>query len=315
MAIQINEAASLLFHRGLADSTRLRVELTTTASGVRILDFGVRVPGGIEAGLLLASICMAGESTVSIAPSQRDVWHGPSIAVSTDSPSVSCMAAQYAGWPVQLDKFFAMGSGPMRTKRGKEKILEELGFHDEGACAVGVLECDVIPSDEVGCMIAKECGVSPSELMLCVAPTRSLAGSIQVVARSIETCMHKLHELGFDLNGVRSAYGVAPLSPPAIDFVKGIGRTNDAILYGGEVQLWIDCEDEAIDSILEQVPSCSSRDWGTPFAVTFKKYDYDFYKVDPGLFSPAIVSYSNLRTGKTGKAGKFRPDVLSESFS
>jgi methenyltetrahydromethanopterin cyclohydrolase len=163
-------------------------------------------------------------------------------------------------------------------------------------------------------MVAKECGVAPDRLTLCVAPTRSIAGCVQVVARSIETSLHKLFELGFDLKTIRSAYGYAPLPPPARDFAEGIGRTNDAILYGGHVTLWVDSTDEAISAVAEKVPSQSSGDWGQPFAQLFKKYEYDFYKVDPGLFSPAEVVISNLATGNNWIYGKVRPDVIQASF-
>ncbi|GIS45902.1 MAG: hypothetical protein Ct9H90mP18_02340 [Gammaproteobacteria bacterium] len=44
--------------------------------------------------------------------------------------------------------------------------------------------------------------------------------------------MHKLHEIGFPLDKVIDGFGSA-LFPPAPDFLIGMGRTNDAILYGG----------------------------------------------------------------------------------
>jgi methenyltetrahydromethanopterin cyclohydrolase len=224
------------------------------------------------------------------------------------------MASQYAGWPVQADKFFAMGSGPMRTKRGRESILDVLKIHDESTEAVGVLECDQLPDDSVCRMIASECGVPCDELILCVAPTRSIAGTIQVVARSIETSLHKLFELGFDLRQVISGHGSAPLPPPARDFTEGIGRSNDAILYGGRVTLWVDEEDSRIDALGPKVPSGHSKDWGRPFADVFREYNHDFYKVDPGLFSPAEVTFNNLGTGRTRQFGSLRPDVVKKSF-
>jgi len=224
------------------------------------------------------------------------------------------MASQYAGWPVKKDKFFAMGSGPMRVKRGKEHVLQTLNVSDTSQSAVGVLECDSIPDASVAEMIATECGVSIEDTVICVAPTRSIAGTLQVVARSVETSMHKLFELGFDLNSVVSGSGTAPLPPPALDFVQGIGRTNDAILYGGHVTLWVNATDEQIHEIGPRVPSLASRDYGIPFAETFKKYEYDFYKVDPGLFSPAVITIVNLKSGHSFRYGSLRPDILEQSF-
>jgi methenyltetrahydromethanopterin cyclohydrolase len=163
-------------------------------------------------------------------------------------------------------------------------------------------------------MVSEECGVEPEKLTLCVAPTRSIAGTIQVVARSVETSLHKLFELGFDLKKIISAHGSAPLPPPAPDFAEGIGRTNDAILYGGRVTLWVDSTDDVLAELGPKVPSGTSKDWGRPFAETFRDYKYDFYQVDPGLFSPAEITFHNLATGKTFRFGHLRPDVLARSF-
>ena len=94
----------------------------------------------------------------------------------------------------------------------------------------------------------------------------------------------------------------------------GIGRTNDAILYGGRVTFWVESEDEAIEAVIDRIPSQSSVDYGRPFAVTFKDYGYDFYKVDPMLFSPAVVTCHNLATGRTWQRGKVDLNILRESF-
>ena len=268
----------------------------------------------MQAGLMLARLCMAGRAETTIHPtdSSRGPW--PVVQVVTDDPVHACMASQYAGWPVKKDKFFAMGSGPMRCKRGKEHILQRIGLSDPSLQAVGVLECDSLPDESVAEYIASECGVAIENTVICVAPTRSIAGTIQVVARSVETSMHKLFELGFDLSAVVSGYGSAPLPPPALDFVQGIGRTNDAILYGGHVTLWVNAHDDQIQELGPRVPSIASRDYGVPFAETFKKYDFDFYKVDPGLFSPAMITIVNLKTGRSFRYGSLRSDILLQSF-
>jgi methenyltetrahydromethanopterin cyclohydrolase len=258
---------------------------------------------------------MADRAKITVHPNKDSLGPWPIIQVATDDPVHACMSAQYAGWPVQKDKFFAMGSGPMRTKRGKEHILKTLNVSDTSSYAVGVLECDCIPDESVCEIIAAECAVDVKNVTLCVAPTRSIAGTLQVVARTVETSLHKLFELGFDLQSIVSGYGSAPLPPPAIDFVKGIGRTNDAILYGGHVTLWVHAEDSQLQELGPKVPSCVSRDYGIPFAKTFKKYDYDFYKVDAGLFSPGMITLVNLKTGNSFRFGELRPDILALSFS
>ena len=146
------------------------------------------------------------------------------------------------------------------------------------------------------------------------APTASLAGTVQVVARSLETALHKLHELGFDLSRVQSGSGTAPLPPVAGEDLAGIGRTNDAILYGGEATLWVTGDDQSIEQLGAQTPSSSSEDYGRPFIEIFRQYDNDFYKIDPHLFSPAIININNLETGSYFRYGKFNVEVLAKSF-
>ncbi len=294
---------------------RLRLRAQQLDCGAQLLDFGVNTPGGLEAGLHMALICMADQASLQLVSGDRSVWPGTWVQVATDHPLEACMLSQYAGWPVKHEKFFAMGSGAMRLCRGREELLKELGADDRTGLAVGTLECDQLPSDAVLEMMANECGVAPNKLFVAVAPTRSIAGCVQVVARSVETCLHKLHALGFELSAIRSAHGVAPVPPPTPDFALGIGRTNDAILYGGQVSLWVEADDDQIVAVGEQLPSSSSPDFGSPFAETYKRCDYDFYKIDPGLFSPAEITVMNLRSGRSWRFGALRGDLVAQSFA
>jgi methenyltetrahydromethanopterin cyclohydrolase len=267
----------------------------------------------LEAGLALAEICLAGLGTVTFVPST--LGPGPAVQVTTDQPLAACMASQYAGWQITGGKYFAMGSGPMRAAWGKEALFDTIGFREDAAWTVGVLESAQIPPADVCVRVAQDCRVPPSHLTLLVARTASIAGTVQVVARSVETCLHKLHEVGFDLNRVRSGYGTAPLPPVAADDLTGIGRTNDAVLYGGSVTLWVRGDDASLAAIGPRVPSSASPDHGQPFAAIFESAGHDFYKIDPLLFSPAEVAFVNLDTGRTHRFGGLRPDVLRQSFA
>jgi methenyltetrahydromethanopterin cyclohydrolase len=223
------------------------------------------------------------------------------------------MASQYAGWQIAGEKFFAMGSGPMRAARGREALFETFGFRERPPEVIGVLESRKLPRRDVCHHIAEECHVDPEQLTLLVAPTASIAGCVQVVSRSVETALHKLHELGVDLRRVVSGFGVAPLPPVAADDLAGIGRTNDAVLYGGDVTLWITGPDD-VDDWGPILPSSASPDYGQPFRDIFARYNHDFYKIDPLLFSPAVVTFLNIETGRVSRFGQFAPDVLQRSF-
>lgn len=311
----LNQAAYEVFAHAQARASELRIQATELECGAHLLDFGLHTAGGLQAGVELATICMAGKACISVTHGDRDTWAGPWIQVATDHPVEACMLSQYAGWPVKAGKYFAMGSGSMRLRRGREDVLRSLSANDSQVLAVGTLEANKLPDCDVVATIAAECNVSAKDVWLAVAPTHCMAGCVQVVARSVETSLHKLYELKFPLEAIRSAYGIAPLPPPTPDFALGIGRTNDAILYGGHVTLWVDAEDDQIVDVGGHLPSSASRDYGAPFAETFAKYDYDFYKVDPGLFSPAEVLVVNLRSGRSWKYGGLREDLVASSFA
>jgi methenyltetrahydromethanopterin cyclohydrolase len=310
----LNQRAFELCLEAHAAADELRIIGRQEPGGALILDFGIEARGGLEAGLRLAEICLAGLAQISLVPAERTLGVGAAVQVVTDDPVRACMASQYAGWKLEQGKFFAMGSGPMRAATGKEAIYDAIGHRERPEVAVGVLETRKLPPPELCRQIAADCSVNASQLVICVAPTASYAGTIQIVARSIETALHKLHEIGFELSRVESAYGVTPLPPVAADDLDAIGRTNDAVLYGAEVTLWVGGDDESLAAIGPRVPSCASPDFGEPFASIFKRYDCDFYRIDPHLFSPAVVTFHNVDTGRTHRFGSVSPRILEASF-
>jgi methenyltetrahydromethanopterin cyclohydrolase len=282
--------------------------------GGRFIDFGIQARGGLRAGVDLARVCLADLAEVSLHPGEVHGRACPVVQVVTDHPIEACLASQYAGWVIQEGKFFAMGSGPMRAARGKEDLFEKIGFREESDAVVGVLETRKAPNAAVVAQVAAACRVSTCGVTLLVAPTASVAGGVQVVARSVETGLHKLVELGFDVRRVVSAVGSAPLPPVAADDLSAIGRTNDAILYGARVVFYVNGDDASLEAIGPGVPSSSSREHGEPFATIFARYNYDFYKVDPHLFSPAEVVFQNVETGRAFSCGRVAHDVLGRSF-
>jgi methenyltetrahydromethanopterin cyclohydrolase len=313
-AMNLNEMAWRRCDELAAAAEKLGISVSKSAGGTRIIDCGVKAPGGLEAGRALAEISLAGLGQVSFSPGRTGDWIGPVIAVHTDQPVLACMCSEYAGWQVTGEKFFGMGSGPMRCVACREPLIEYLGYREKADRVVGVLETSKLPTDEICEKIASQCNVSADRLTLAVARTASIAGTLQVVARSVETALHKMHELGYDLHKVVSGFGSAPLPPIAADDLVAIGRTNDAILYCGEVTLWVRDDDERLADIVQHVPSLASRDYGEPFAKIYERAGRDFYKIDPLLFSPAVVMLVNLNSGRTHVFGAIRFDIVRESF-
>lgn len=314
MGFPLNESALRRCQPLLANPALFHAHTQRQEGGAQLIDCGVFAAGGVEAGLAMAEVCLAGLGSVSLAPGRPDVWPGPAVCVRTDHPVAACMASQYAGWQVAGGKYFAMGSGPMRAARGREPLFDEIGHREQPSQVVGVLESGKLPPVEICELLASECGVDEEQVTLLVAPTRSIAGTIQVVARSLETALHKLHTLKFDLNRVVAGYGQAPLPPSAATDLEAIGRTNDAVLYGGEATLWVRGDDESLEQLGPQIPSAASRDYGRPFGEIFARYDRDFYKIDPLLFSPAAITLVNLDTGRCLRFGEPNPQVLAKSF-
>jgi methenyltetrahydromethanopterin cyclohydrolase len=311
----MNEAASEIADTIAEQPELLRVNCFRLPGGARVIDAGVDATGGIEAGIALAEICMGGLGNVSCTPLQIGDQSYAGLTVWTDHPAVSCMASQYAGWAISVGKFFAMGSGPLRAHaRVERELFEKLTYEEETDEGVLVLETRALPTDEVAAWIAEKARLQPLQLTLLVAPTASLAGGVQISARIIETGLHKIETLGFDVRRVVSAMGTAPLPPVAKNDLKAIGRTNDCILYGGQARYTIRASDTELEKLAEQVPASASRDYGTPFYEIFQRYGGDFYKIDPLLFSPAEVWLTSTESGRTFHAGRLNPEVLKASL-
>ncbi len=291
----------------------LNIAVHTLDNGTTVVDCGVNAPGGITAGLFFARVCMGGLGNCELEPLTLGDLFMPGIKVYLDLPAVGCMGCQYAGWAVQAGKYSAMGSGPARIKYGAEELMQELGYEDDASCAVLTMETGKLPGVEAADYIAGRCGVPGRELYLLAARTASIAGSLQIAARVVETGLHKLAELGFNIKKIISGLGTCPLAPVKESDLEAIGVTNDCVLYGGRVWYMADCADKEIEKILEQIPSNSSRDYGKHFYDLFQECG-DFYSIDPLLFSPAEVFINNIRSGRLYHAGELNKDLLTAIF-
>ena len=315
MSLNLNARAHVIAQQMSAEAEALGIAAHRLANGAQVLDCGVEVPGGLEAGRLFAEACLGGLGRVTFTAVEFGGWWLPALAVQTDQPAVACLAAQYAGWAVQHGDYFALGSGPARALvRAEEALYRELNYTEAAQAAVLCLESRTLPNAETAGYIAGRAGVAPEALTLLVAPTASLAGGVQVAARVVETALHKLHTLGFDVRQIVSGFGVCPLPPVARNDARAIGRTNDAVLYGGRVHLTVRAADAELEALLPRLPASASPDYGHPFYDTLKRANFDFYAIDPLLFSPAEITLTNAASGRTFQAGTVNPDVLRQSF-
>jgi methenyltetrahydromethanopterin cyclohydrolase len=315
MTLSLNDRALALADRLAADGEAARVAVTTLSNGTRVIDCGAQAAGGFEAGRYFAEICMAGLGNVAYAPVVIEGRWLPALTVTTDRPAVACLAAQYAGWRLDRDGYFAMASGPGRALIRAEELYDDLDWVEHAGAAVLCLETREPPPAEVADFVAERAGVPASALTLLMAPTASTAGGVQIAARVVETALHKLHELGFDVRRVVAGYGSCPLPPVAGDDMEAIGRTNDAVLYGGQVHLTVEADDEdVLRDLVERLPASASSDYGEPFGSVLKAAKFDFYAIDPLLFSPAQIRLTSVASGRSFAAGRVNPEVLERSF-
>jgi methenyltetrahydromethanopterin cyclohydrolase len=315
MSVSMNERAATLVDAMATNASALGVEVRTLDSGARLLDCGAQARGGLQAGLIFAAACMGALGRVDPVPVVVGERTWPGVGVSVDEPAAACLAAQYAGWKLEHDDFFAMASGPGRALARAEDLFDELAWREQAKEAVLCLETRQDPPAEVVEKVAERCGVEASAVTFLIAPTASVCGSVQISARVVETALHKLHELGVDPARVRHGWGCCPIAPVAKDDKLAIGRTNDAVLYGGTVHLWIEGPDDQVAELARKLPSSASEAFGTPFGELLADANWDFYEVDPMLFSPAAVTLTSAESGRAHHGGGLAPDVLERSFT
>ena len=316
MLKSLNERAVSLIEWGIANSEELGVRVEKDSTGATVVDLGIKAKGGLAAGRFMTEVCLGGLGKTSVTTMGYEDVMFPCIHVETDYPAVATLGAQFAGWQIKTSDYFAMGSGPARAIARKPKELyQKIEYSEVSERAVLVLESDHYPTDEAIKYVAEECMTTPANLYILVAPTSSMAGSVQISGRIVESGIHRLTELGFDPKKILYGSGCAPISPIHPNAAKAMGRTNDAIAYGGVTFYSVDSEDDAkLRDLVHRAPSSASKDYGRPFYEVFKAANFDFYKIDPGIFAPATFAITNIKTGITHTAGKINPPLLKQTM-
>jgi methenyltetrahydromethanopterin cyclohydrolase len=312
----VNRRALKIVDKLRENSDEYGVLVKETDAGTVLIDAGIKANGGFQAGKVITEICLGGYGKAMICPILHEDLTLPSVFVHTNYPAISTLGSQFADWRISEGDYSAIGSGPARAlARKNRELYEKIGYEDECDGGVLVLETGAEPPEPVIEKIAADCGIRQSKLVVILVPTTSVVGSTQVSGRIVETGLHKLLTLGLDPLRVSNAYGVAPIAPVHPKFVVAMGRTNDAILYGGFAHYDVKgYKDEELSEFVAKAPSSASKSYGQPFQETFKNANYDFYRIDPNLFAPAVVSACNVDQGSVFKAGKINLEVLKRSF-
>ena len=312
--LSVSNLAKKLVDKLIDNSKELNVLIKKGPLNCTIIDAGIETKGSKEAGKLIAEICMGGLGLINLEKTNTFPHWPLETKVKSKHPVISCLASQYAGWNLSHEKFYALASGPGRAIARREDLFNDLKYEDHFEFIYLVMEVDKTPPKEILEKISNDCKTKTENIVLILTPTQSISGVIQVVSRVSEVGLHKLHTLKFPLKNVKEVSGSAPIPPVSNDFITSMGRTNDAILYGGNVELKVKGSDEEINNLAKKLPSTASKDYGKPFAEIFKNYKGDFYAIDPNLFSPGKVTVTSIDTGKTFMEGKLNNDLLDKSF-
>jgi len=261
-----------------------------------VLDFGVDIEGGIEAGLLLAEIQTGGLATVGTrmgSVAGKPLAH---VDLATDHPHLALLGSSLSDWtPAVMD---AVGSGPARLFED-DAAFRPPGYREDFDFAVLALEAERLPEEPVAEEVASRCGVPTSGVFLPTTRLASVAGSVSVAARAGEVAMLRLANLGYDPADVVSVAGSAPVAPVAGDRETALARTNDAIAHGGRVHLVVE---EPFDRFAE-VPFGATDHAGASTRRVFENAGPDLHAAPEDVFAPVQVTV-DVRGGETHSYGE-----------
>lgn len=319
MAESMNVEAMKIAEKMVEGQEKYNIQALELENKTTVIDCGVNVPGSIKGGELFTRVCLGGISDVgiSIPGDLSDIMAMPAVKVKTDFPALSTLGSQKAGWKIDVDGYYAIGSGPAQAHKFKDNPIYEMCEYVENSdVAVITLEADSIPTVEVADYIAYECGVKPENLMILVAPTASLVGSIQISGRALECGIFKMYEImDFDVTKITYAAGITPITPVDPDSVKAMGKTNDAIIFGGRAYYYIEPDvGESLEDLAANLPSSASDKYGQSFIELFNEAGHDFYKMPQDIFAPAQVIINDMLTGAMYHTGFIDLERLKQSF-
>ena len=312
--LSINKLAYELVEELLAKPEYYRVGVEKLPSGATVIDTGLEVHGGYEAGLMTTRIAMGGAGTAELGYADFGGLKLPTVIVATDHPAVALFGAQLAGWRIKPEGYTADGSGPARALALKpKKVFRKIEYKDEADIAVLLLETDTKPPDSAAHFIAEKCNVKPENVYMLLTTGTSMAGMVQISGRIVETGLFRLDILGLDLKKVKYGAGYAPIMPVHPDGGKAMGRAEDALTYGGVTTYIVDEEEDVLREIAVKAPSTNCSDYGKTSYAIYSAVDFDFTKIDPALFAPAVMTLTCAKTGASFTHGEINNEIIKSS--
>jgi methenyltetrahydromethanopterin cyclohydrolase len=312
--MSINKLALKWVRKLMEDPDYYRVTVEKLPSGATVIDTGLEVHGGYEAGLMATRIAMGGAGTAGISYADYGGLKLPTMVITTDYPAIALFGAQLAGWRIKPEGYTADGSGPARALAIKPKdVFKKIEYQDESDVAVLLVEAEELPPDSAAHYIAERCNIKPENVYMVMTTTTSLAGMVQISGRIVETGLFRLDQLGLDPKKVLYGAGYAPIMPLHNDGGVAMGRAEDALTYGGVTNYIVDEAEDVLKEIAEKSPSSNCKDYGKTSYEIYKTVNFDFTQIDPALFAPAAITLTSSKTGATFSCGEVNNEIIKRS--
>ena len=314
----VNKEAMKVVKKIIENKEALNVGVISLKNGSTVIDMGINYPGGWKAAQLLTEIAMGGLGGLSYSIYHLGELELPQVNIYADKPVIACLSCQLSGWALPEFKNDAgivpLISGPVRAIVKEDKFAKPFSYQDKSEKVVVVLQDKALPSEELTAYIAKKCKVEPENIFILVAPTGSLVGLVNVISRTLETSLWRLHELGFDVNNVISAWGKAPLPPISKDEYTAMIRANTYIYYGGTAGFVVNCKDEDIERIIEDITLSpkTTKQYGIPFSKLLEEAGGNIFNMTEFCHNVTKVNFYNSFTGNTFVYGKNDQKMLLE---
>ena len=316
--ISLNKYAMKIVDEILEDPERLGCEVIKMDCGVTLIDMGLHCRGSWKAALLYTRATIGDLGVVNLGRFKlNDQYTFTSIDMHVEQPLIACMGSEIAGWKLGKGEYAMIGSGPARALAhvASDWYFEMTDYKDVYDHAVLCIQDVRFPDDKIALEIANACHVKPENTYLLFAPSTSIVCSMQVSARMLEQTCHKMFEKNFHAGQMIMVRGSAPIAPYVKDEDKTFGRINDALIYGSEVEAWVDATDEAIEDVIHKlVGKTSSPNYGDLFEDIFLAAGKDFFYVDHDVHSVGKIQIHNINTGRAFCAGEINYEALERSF-
>jgi methenyltetrahydromethanopterin cyclohydrolase len=311
-----DRSAEIIEKKVIPNADKLNIEIHRLNNGATVLDMGINAKGGWLAGKYFTEIGLGGLGELSFTKMKIGRYFMPALKISVDLPTIAEMSSHVAFWRVPWQGKNVNISGPIRSIKRPDIFSQAVSYQDKWAKKiVAEIQTTEMPDEAFTSHLAEQAGYSPKDLYVIVAKTGTLVGAIQVGARNVEQTLPTLFDHGLKMDWIVQANGITPMVSVVDDELIAYGRVNDSLIYGQESNVYVNCEDEDIISILDRIPFYKNKDvFGIPFQDLFARSDNDWTKVSRDWDAPCKVNLFNIKTGHSFSTGRLSHEVLEKSF-